>query len=61
MEVNNQSDMAKLLKAAIAGDDIDNVFNYLDNLEVQDCIVNTFTIRDKETGKSYLVNVKLVK
>lgn len=61
MEVNNQSDMAKLLKAAIAGDDTDNVFNYLDNLEVQDCIVNTFTIRDKETGKSYLVNVKLVK
>jgi len=61
MEINNQSDMAKLLKAAIAGDDTDNVFNYLDNLEVQDCIVNTFTIRDKETGKSYLVNVKLVK
>lgn len=61
MQIENQAGMAKLLQAAIAGDDSDDVFNYLDTLEVQDCVVNTFTVRDTKTGKSYLVNVKLVK
>ena len=61
MEVNNQSDMAKLLQALINGVDSDEVFEYSEHIEAGECVVNTIPIRDNKTGKSYLVNVKLVK
>lgn len=61
LEINNQSDMAKLLQALISGEDNDAVFDYELNLEIDECVVNTFSVRDKKTGKSYIVNVKMVK
>lgn len=60
MEIKNQSDMAKLLRALVYGIDSDEVFTYSENLEVGPCVVNTFSVKDNKTGKSYIVNVKPV-
>lgn len=61
MEIKDNKDMAKFLREVIAGTDDDFIFEYTDNIDIGKCLINTFTVTDSVTNKTYLVSVKAVK
>lgn len=60
MEIKSTSDMAKAIAGLINGTDDDDLWNYAANWSVFPQ-VNNIAIKDDNTGKSYIINIKEVK